>query len=691
MTRSDAVDLEIMRASLLLDSDPAAAARRASDILAASPGHAEANLLYAAARRKLGDPAAAALEALADADRDTPLMQLELGRSYAASGRGGEALVAFRRAVTLDESLADAWRELAAMFFATGETRAGDAAYARYSRLAPDPPELSDAIIAVADNRLAVAEALLRQRLDQAPHDVVALRMLADTATRAGNYLEAERRLTECLKLAPGFAAARFDLARLLYTQHRNSEVLLEVERLLASEPRDIDYLSLKAQALRLTGRNEEAIALMEQAVADHPGEDRAWLLCGHLIREVGEQARAIEMYRQALAVRPQSGRAYESLANLKTFCFTREDLAAMQELAQSGIRGADRIHVEFALGKALEDEGQFALSFEHYARGNALHRATIGHDADAMTTDVQRSKRLYSARFFADRSGWGTGRPDPIFIVGLPRSGSTLLEQILASHSQVEGTGELADIPAIALELTAGQNSAGRSEYLESVAMLGCQNVESLADKYLSRTKAYRPLGRPRFVDKLLGNFGNIAFIHLMFPHAAIIDARRHPLGCGFSCYKQLFSRELAFTYDLAEMGRYYRDYADLMEHFDAVLPKRVHRVYYEQLVADPEREVRRLLDYCDLPFEQQCMHFYENRRVVQTISSEQVRRPIYADAVDHWRNYEQWLGPLKNALGELVERYPIKIISPEPQARKLSLGGLGSNFNAAPSPGAG
>jgi tetratricopeptide (TPR) repeat protein len=654
LTPSANVDLELMRASLLLESDPAAAARRASGILAASPGHPEANLLLAAACRKLGDPAAAAaaLESLASAHLDTPLMQLELGRAYAAGGRSAEALAALGRAVALDEGLADGWRELAALWFAAGETRAGDAAYAKYSKLTLEPPELSDAIVALADNRFAVAEALLRRRLEQAPHDVVALRMLGDAATRRSDFAEAERRLTECLQLAPGYTAARFDLANLLYTLHRHSEVLPLLDRLLAAEPRDLDYLSLKAQALRLVGRNGEALALMEQAVADHPDEDKAWLLYGHLLREVGQQARAIEMYRQVLAIRPQSGRAYASLANLKTFRFTTEDLTAMQEqLAHGASRGADRTQLEFALGKALEDEGQFAVSFEHYARGNALHRATIVHDADVITADVQRSKRLYSARFFAERAGWGSGRPDPIFIIGLPRSGSTLLEQILASHSQVEGTRELSDIPSLTREL---------SEYPESVAMLGRQDIDAFAGRYLSRTQAHRPLGKPRFVDKMLGNFAHVGFIHLMFPHAAIIDTRRHPLGCGFSCYKQLFVRELGFTYDLSELGRFYRDYAELMEHFDAVLPQRVHRVYYEQLVANPQGEVQRLLDHCGLPFEQQCLHFYENRRVVQTISSEQVRRPIYTDAVDQWRHYESWLGPLKDAAVEWLERYP-------------------------------
>jgi tetratricopeptide (TPR) repeat protein len=663
LTSSATVDLELVRASLLLDSDPVGAARQASRILAGSPGHPEASLLFAAACRKLGDPAAAvaALESLASAHRDTPLMQLELGRVYSATGRSAEALAAFRRAVVLDDGLADGWRELAAMSFGAGDTLAGDVAYAHYSRLTKDPPELSDAIVALADSRLDTAEAVLLRRLDQAPNDVAALRLLAEIANRREDHAAAERRLNQCLELAPGYAAARYDLANLMFALHRYSEALPLVERLLATEPRNLDYLSLRAQTLRLVGRNDEAVALMEAAVTDYPEEDRAWLLYGHLLREVGQQSRAIQMYRRALAVRPGLGRAYASLANLKTFRFEGADIEGMQErLAQGKLTRIDRTHLEFALGKALEDEGQFEKSFEHYACGNARHRATIYYDPNAVTAITQRSMAVCTDRFFADRSGWGSGRSDPIFIVGLPRSGSTLLEQILASHSQVEGTRELPDIPSIALEITSRANPAGGQGYPLPVAALDRPQIDGFAARYLEQTQVHRPLGKPHFVDKMLSNFVHIGLIQLMFPDAAIIDMRRHPLGCGFSCYKQLFARGLSFTYDLSELGRYYRDYARLMEHFDTVLPGRVHRVHYEQLVADPEGEIRRVLDYCRLPFESGCVRFHDNRRVVQTISSEQVRRPIYSDSVDQWRHYEPWLGPLKEAVGDLVERYP-------------------------------
>jgi tetratricopeptide (TPR) repeat protein len=652
-----------MRAALLLESDPAAAARRARLILGDSPGHLEASLLLATACRRSGEPAAgvAALEVLPAPHRDTPDMQLELGRAYAADGRTAEALAACRRAVALDRGLADGWRELATLEFALGDTRAGDAAYAHYLRLTPDPTELHDAIAALESDRLDTAETLLQRRLREVAHDVGALRLLADIATRREDFAMAERRLRRCLELAPGDARARYDLANLLYTQHRHAEALPLLERLLVAEPQHLDYLHLKAQTLRLVGRNDAAIALMEAAIAEHPEEESAWLLSGHLLREVGRQSRAIEMYRQALKLRPASGRAYWSLANLKTFRFDAEELAAMQtQLAGGHSSGTDLTHLEFVLGKALEDAGEYAASFEHYARGNARHRATLRYEADATTAIVQRSMAVYTARFFADRRGWGSGRKDPIFIVGLPRSGSTLVEQILASHSAVEGTRELPHIPAIARELTVRPNPPGRQAYPLPLTALEPKEVEAYAARYLLETQTHRPLGKPRFVDKMLNNFAHLGLIQLMFPQATIIDVRRHPLGSGFSCYKQLFARGLAHTYDLTELGRFYRDYADLMAHVDAVLPGRVHRVHYEQLVADPGTEVRRLLEHCGLPFEPQCLKFHENRRVVQTISSEQVRRPVYTDSVAQWRHYAPWLGPLEAALGEWLERYP-------------------------------
>ncbi|TLY93797.1 MAG: tetratricopeptide repeat protein [Gammaproteobacteria bacterium] len=415
MTPSASADLELMRASLLLESDPAAAARSANEILAGSPGHPAARLLLATARRKLGDPAAAAalLESLASARDDSPVRQLELGRAYAAAGRNAEAVTAFRRAVALDEGLADAWRELAEQLFVAGDTVEGDRAYARYYQLSPEPPELSDAIVALAGNRPKVADTLLRQRLQHVPHDVVALRLLAKTAAQLGDDVEAERRLNETLALAPGYAAARYDLARLLNGYQRIEEMLPHVERLLVCDPGNIDCLNLKAEGLRYIGRGDEALALMEQVTANHPDEEQSWIVYGTLLRELGEQARAIETFRRALAVRPGSSFAYSSLANLKTFRFDSADLEAMQRrLELPSVRGAERIRLEFALGKGLEDTGEFADSFEHYAQGNRLQRATFFYDPRIITAEVQRWRTFYSERFFKARANYWTCQP---------------------------------------------------------------------------------------------------------------------------------------------------------------------------------------------------------------------------------------------------------------------------------------
>jgi len=663
MTSSAQADLALMRASILLESDPAAAARAASEILAASPRHEEASLMLAAACRRLGDAATAIglLESLLETQRESATMRLELGRSYSAAGRTAEALAALTRAVELDPALADAWRLLAAQRFATGDTLGGDRAHAAYARLATDPPELNPVRFAVSEKRWDSAETLLRAHLGRAPEDTVALRMAAELATRRGDAQSAKDDLRKCLAIAPGDALARFELARLLYTEERIDEALPLLDRLLAAEPDNVEYLVLRAQVIRLVGRNTEAVTILERASGLRPDSFVVPLIFGILRREMGNRPAAEAMFRRALALKPGLGEAYFNLADLKTFRFTPEDLATMRAtLADGATSEADRVYLEFALGKACEDSGDFDAAFAHYQRANAAERASIPYDAAANNARMQRSRTLFTNGFFAERAAWGTQRNDPIFIVGLPRSGSTLIEQILASHSQIEGTRELPDIHNFVAELIAATPSRTETAYPQVVTDLGEADVAALASRYLAQTAVHRPLARPRFVDKMLSNFRHIGLIHLMFPRAVIIDARRHPLACGLSCYRQLFSRGQYFTYDLTDLGRYYRDYAELMEHFDRDLPGRVHRVHYEQLVAEPEQTVRRLLEHCGLDFEPACLRFYENRRTVMTISSEQVRRPIYTDAVDQWRHFEPWLGPLKEALGDLVERYP-------------------------------
>jgi predicted Zn-dependent protease len=656
-----AVDFKLMRVAALLDSDPSAAARQAADILKEHPGHRAAMLLLGTAARSAGDGrrAAEVFAALAAAQPDSALMQLELGCTLAAEGEQAQAQTALSRAVELEPNLAEAWRELAALHAARGDDAACDAAYAHFTRLAPLDAHLGEAAAALTGRRFRVAETLLRQRLSQAPGDIAALRMAGEIAAEREDYVEAERLLGECLRLAPGYGEARFDLARLLYTQQKANPILPLLERLLRLEPDNLRYRSLQASAYGLLGLNDRALEILSGLLHEHPDDELLWLARGHASRAAGRLADAIDSYRKSIELRPGFGQAWFSLANLKTVRFSPADIEAMQsQVARADLGDAERLQFEFALGKALEDAGEYAGSFAHYARGNALRRAEIPYDGGGNTRLVQRSLALYRREFFAQRAGSGCPAPDPIFVLGLPRSGSTLLEQILASHSQVEGTRELPDIPGFALELGAREAPGQPAAYPQSVERLGLNALAALGERYLAQTRANRLLGRPHFIDKMPSNFFHIGLIHLILPNARIIDARRSPIACCFANFKQHFQQGVWFTYSLEDIGHFYRDYVHLMAHFDAVLPGRIHRVCYEDLVADLEGEVRRLLDYCGLPFEEQCLRFHETRRVVQTASSEQVRRPLYADSVEQWRNYEPWLGELKRALGDVLEQ---------------------------------
>ncbi|MGH8138405.1 MAG: tetratricopeptide repeat-containing sulfotransferase family protein [Steroidobacteraceae bacterium] len=663
MTRAGAaVDIKLVRVASLLDSDPRAAAREAEQVLQEHPGHPVATLLLGTARRSFGDPGAqAAFEQLAAAQPHSPLVQLELGRTFVAQGRDTEGLAALTRAVELSPNLAEAWRDLSAVLASRGDTKGCDVAFAHYSRLAAPERRLSEAAAALATFRLDAAEALLRRHLGQEPQDAVALRMLARVAAEREDFIEAERLLAQCLQLAPGYSAARFDLARLLHGQQKAHPMLLLLERLLALEPDKLEYLSLQASAYSLLGHNERAIAILSSLLAKNPQDELVWLSYGHALRLAGRFTEAVKAYRKSAELRSDFGEAWFGLANLKTFRFTPADIDAMgAHVARADLNDHDRLQFEFALGKALEDAADYHASFQHYTRGNALRRAMVQYDGGGNTRLVQRSITLYTREFLAARAGFGCPAADPIFIVGMPRSGSTLIEQILASHSQIEGTRELPDFPGFALELGVRETPGQPPAYPQSVARLSRKELAALGERYLAQTRPHRLRGAPHFIDKMPSNFFHLGLIQLTLPNARIIDARRSPLGCCFSNFKQHFQSGVWFSYDLGDIGLYYRDYVRLMAHFDTALPGRVHRVYYENLVADLETEVRKLLEYCGLPFEEQCLRFHETRRVVQTASSEQVRRPLYAQGVDQWRHYEPWLGRLKEALGDTVEHYP-------------------------------
>jgi tetratricopeptide (TPR) repeat protein len=524
-------------------------------------------------------------------------------------------------------------------------------------RVARYDPALLRAGQALVDNDLPTAEAALRPYLKQRPTDVRAIRMMAELAARVGRLADAENLLRRAIELAPAFTAARSNLAMVLYRQNRSLDAIAELEEIgREDEIADISNAGLKAAAMSRVGRLEEARHLYGLVLASRPKEAKLWMSYGHILKTVGEQAESVAAYRRAIELRPTLGEGWWSLANLKTVKFSEADIAAMEAaLADKGLGDEDRFHMHFALGKALEDAGKAEPSFTHYAAGNHLRHAELHYDPGEVSDHVERARGVYTAEFFAARSGWGCQATDPIFIIGMPRAGSTLVEQILSSHSAVEGTAELPDLPAIARRLT-GKRGENR-DYAEAVGALSEVDCRAMGEEYLERASVQRFTDKPMFIDKLPNNWPHVGLIRLILPNAKVIDVRRHPLACGFSNFKQHFARGQVWSYDLAEIGAYYRDYVTLMRHFDAALPGFVHRVIHEELVEDPETQIRRLLDALGLPFEAACLSFYENPRAVRTASSEQVRRPISREGLEGWKPFEPWLAPLKEALGPLLQ----------------------------------
>ncbi|MFL6617778.1 MAG: tetratricopeptide repeat-containing sulfotransferase family protein [Povalibacter sp.] len=658
------LQVALAHASRLLDREPHLAAEQASEILKAIPQQPAAMLLLGIAQRRCRNLEAAirTLESLVQAHSGWAQAHYELGIALSAAQRGDAALDALRAAVKLKPNLPDAWRALGDHLSAIGDTDAAQAAYSEQIRHSTNDPRLMEAAVHLCENRIAPAEALLRAHLKQFPTDVPAMRMLAEVASRLGRYGDAEILLERALELAPSFVPARHNYAFVLHRAGKSAQALTELDRLLASDPANPGYLNLKAAVLSRTGDVEQSLQIYEQVTSRYPNHAKVWLSFGHALKTAGKQDRSVQAYRKTLELSPTLGEAWWSLANLKTVKFDDADRAAMdKQLQRTDLSLEDRFHFHFALGKAYEDVQQFEQSFTHYAKGNELRRETIAYDAAETTSQVQRAKNFFTPALFAAKAGTGSQASDPIFIVGLPRSGSTLLEQILASHPLVEGTQELPDLAAIARELSGRKTRSAGSLYPEIIAELSNDQLLSLGEQYLQQTRIQRKTDAPFFIDKLPNNWAHVGLIHLILPNAKIIDARRHPLGCCFSGYKQHFARGQHFTYDLTDIGRYYSDYVELMAHYDQVLPGRVHRVIYEHMIDDTETEITRLLDYCELPFDERCLRFYENDRAVRTASSEQVRRPIFREGVDHWRNYEPWLAPLKTALGAVLELYPV------------------------------
>jgi tetratricopeptide (TPR) repeat protein len=519
-------------------------------------------------------------------------------------------------------------------------------------------PALARAAQAIAAGQLAAAERLLRPYLVEAPDDAAAILMLADVATALGFFVEAERLLRQAMELAPDFLETRQRLAAALLHQNRVTESIALLDSILDRDPAHRSAALTRATTLGQIGDYEEAARAYELLLGRSADDPTLWMGYAHVLKTMGRAEDAIGAYRRALELNPGSGEAWWSFANLKTVRIGTEETEAIRTaLMRPGASPGDRLHLHFALAKALEDSGRFEDSFRHYEEGNRLRREMLPYDPESTRQEVLQWRKLLTPAFLEARRGMGARARDPIFVLGMPRAGSTLVEQILASHPAIEGTSELPHIPILIQRAIEQGWRSGRRLYPQLIAELPAAEMEALGRAYLDAASVHRKLDRPHFIDKLPNNWLNTGFIHLILPEAKIVDVRREPLSCCLSNFKQHFAKGQAFSYELDHVGAYYRDYVELMDHVDRVLPGRVHRLIYEDLVADPEREIRRLLAYLDLPFDPATLRFHENPRAVRTASSEQVRRPINREGLDRWRDFEEWLGPLKTALGPALE----------------------------------
>ena len=596
-----------------------------------------------------------ALETLARLEQAHPTysrLYQERGHCLLAAGKPAEAVAAFLHAVNLNASLPGSWKALQVLFRSAGRPEEAQTAAQHVAMLAGLPPAVVTASSMFADGEIHEAERIIRLHLKAHVDDVEGMRLLARIGMALDVMDDAEFLLESVLVFAPDYDLARYDYVRVLLQRHRNVKALEESKTLLQHDPQNRDYRAVYATACLALADYDEAIRTYHALAVETPQAADLHLSIGHALKTLGRQQEAVDSYRRAAEVRPSFGDAYWSLANLKTYRFTADELDRMRgEESQPGLALIDRYHLCFALGKALEDRAEYAEAFGYYERGNALKKDEIHYRPEPIDRNIGLQKSLFTPEFLAARHGVGCPDPDPIFIVGLPRAGSTLLEQILASHSQVEGTMELADITRLALQLQGRGSSEGAPRYPGVLAELPPEQFGRFGEKYIADTRVYRT-GKAFFIDKNPNNFRHIGLIHLILPNARIIDARREPMACCFSNFKQLFAAGQEFTYGLDDIARYYRGYVELMAHWDRVLPDRILRVQHEEVVEDLETNVRRILDFCGLAFEPQCLEFYKTERSVRTASSEQVRRPIFKEGLDQWRNFEPWLEPLRRAL---------------------------------------
>ena len=662
------VEEEVRRVRELLKRHQYVEGLRAAEVLAVrTPENRDVLYLMALSQRHLSriPEALATLERLERHHSRYSRLYQERGHCYVALRDAPRAIDAFLCGVNLNPALPASWSMLEGLYRMTGQTGNAATAAAHVAKLKELPPEIVSATGLFSDGELAAAENVVRAFLLQQGNHVEAMRLLARIGFQRDMLDDAELLLEAVLRLAPTYQAARFDYVRVLLERHKYAAAREQLEQLLTTEPQNAQYRTLYASAFVGLGEHERAIALYRELLTASPRTPDLLLSLAHALKTVGRQQESVEVYREAAAIRPDFGDAYWSLANLKTYRFTDAQIATMQAGESAPATPlVDRYHLCFAVGKALEDRQEYEASFRYYERGNALKRSESRYRPEIIEINTRQQIETFTPEFLAQRRGVGAQGADPIFILGLPRAGSTLLEQILASHSQVEGTQELAEIPRAVLELQGRHPDLDNPRYPGALSDLAPEEFRRLGERYLAETRVYRSSGkagapRPYFIDKMPNNFRHIGLIHLMLPNARIIDARREPMACCFSNLKQLFATGQEFSYSVEDISRYYRTYLDLMRHWDEVLPGRILRVWHEDVVADLETNVRRILDFCELEFEPACVEFYKTSRSVRTASSEQVRQPIFRAGLDQWRNFEPWLGVLKDALGDALARY--------------------------------
>ena len=576
----------------------------------------------------------------------------EAGHLARDAGKRDQAIGAYGRAVRFNPALAASWRELAQLQAAAGRDAEAQAAAAQERRLAGLPRELLAVTNHLHEGRLLRAEEICRHYLRSHPQDVEGMRLLAQIGIRLGVLDDAEFLLESASAFAPEDVQIRLDYIDALRRRQKFARSRGEAEALHARDPDNPLFQSQLAIESLQTGDYDRALGLFEQVLDRLPRDPATLTSRGHALKTMGRQDRAVESYRAAFDARPDHGDAYYALANLKTYNFSDDEMARMHaQVDRPDLAFMDRVHLSFALGKAHEDRKDYGEAFRFYREGNDLKRAQTRYSADAMSEELARQRDACTKELFASKQGAGHDAPDPIFILGLPRAGSTLLEQILASHSQVDGTLELPNILSLAHRLRG--RSAARSRYPAVLHDLSEEQLTTFGEQYITDTRIHRQ-GAPYFIDKMPNNFRHIGLIHLILPNATIIDARRDPMDCCFSGFKQLFAEGQEFTYGLEEIGRYYADYVRLMDHWDDVLPGRVLRVQHEDVLDDLEGQTRRMLDHIGLPFEQACLDFHKTERAVRTASSEQVRRPINRSGQGAWKPFEPYLDPLKEALAK-------------------------------------